>query len=88
MALRYACQFRLMGKICLIIGKAGDVNRSEGSDVAQDMARADLVPAIGRKRDAVRYEQDFAHASPLAISGPRRLVMTSGSFCHSAILAL
>ncbi len=88
MASRDPSQVRLIGQIGFVIGKTGDVDRSQSGDVAQDMARSDLVPAIGRERDAMRDEQDFAHASPLAISGPRRFAMPSGSFCHSAILAL
>ena len=74
--------------------KAGDVDRGERGEVAQQVVRTDLVAAIGRERHAVRQEQDLtragadvAHANPRAISGPTRLAMDSGSFCHTAILA-
>lgn len=49
----------------------------------------DLVTAIRRPRNAVRKEQDFLHQPrPLAIHGPSRLAMPSGSRCHTAICAL
>jgi hypothetical protein len=33
-------------------------------------------------------DQDFAHARPRAMTGASSFAALSGSFCHSAILAL
>ena len=58
----------------------------------EQMVRANLVTAIGRKRHTVRKEQDIAHqprarqARSRAMKGPIVLASRSGSFFQSSIL--
>ena len=74
--------------ILFVVGESADMDRSQPGQRLEDVVRTDLVAAIGRKRDAVRKEQDFAaHARPRAISGPMRLASGNGRRFHAAIIA-
>ena len=69
----------LLRHVCGIVRQRADMHRRDLRKAAQDVVRTDLVAAIGRERDPVGEEQDFAHPNPRAIIGPMRLASGSGS---------
>ena len=71
----------------LALGESG-IQRGGGQGISAHVSLPFVASSVGRKRHAVGQKQDLAHARPLAMNGPIRLASASGSFCHSAILAL
>src|ERR1044072_7056889 len=74
-----------MGGGGLVVGEAGEVDPGQRGKVPEDVPRADLVAAVGRKRDPVGEEEDVAHQpSPRAIGGRSRWASGSGIRFHKA----
>ena len=62
------------------IRKRHQMHARARAEVLEHMETADLVAAIGRKRHAVRQEQQVAHPRPREIHGPARFAAQSGIF--------
>ena len=80
-------QFGLSRAVGPGFGEAADMHGRQIGERLQHVMRADLVAPVGRERQPVGEDQDFAHPSPRAISGPSRLATASGSRFHSAMRA-
>ena len=81
-------QCGLLRHVRRALAKGADMDRPPPGQSLEQVVRADLVAAIGRKGHAVPEEQCLAHQpSPREIQGPSRLATCSGSRFHKAIIA-
>ena len=68
-------------EVRFVVGKRHQMHTRPLRQILEDVKTADLVAAIGRKRNAVR-EEEQAHPRPREIHGPAAFAAQSGSFFH------
>ncbi len=72
--------------LAILLGKGAEMDAPVAHQVAQDMMAADFVAAIGRKRRAMRQEQQVSQPSPRAMTGPAIIATRTGRRFHTAII--